>query len=100
MPYQRGTGSVELELSRVQSCLEDLEPDVTTLKQEVAKIKLDMASYEGSLRVIIWLNLVIIGLLSSLIITLFAWGLNHITIRAAVTQSELHAPAEAGNPPF
>jgi hypothetical protein len=79
--FKRGNGSVEVELANVQSCLEVLDPlvrDAGGLEARVNILESDRDEWKGSLRVIIWLNGVIIGIL----LLLLGWCLQHVTIRA------------------
>lgn len=65
----------------MQSCLEVLDPlvrDKGGIEERVDGLESDRDNWKGSLRVIIWLNGVIIGIL----LLLGGWCLQHLTIRA------------------
>jgi hypothetical protein len=89
MVYQRGTGSVELELSRVQSCLEVVDPKVDDLADRVDSLEATRDKIEGKFTVIVWLVGVNITLMLSLLVALFTWGLNHITVRVYDVKPQL-----------
>lgn len=63
----------EWRKSKVDPTLGDLEKRTDSLEQ-------DRDTLKGSLRVIIWLNGVIIAMIIGGMVALFAWGLGHITI--------------------
>ncbi len=81
--YKRGSGSVEVELANVQSCLEELHPTIMDLEYDVRELRSDRDSVKGMLKVIVAFQALIVGL----IITLFSWGLNHMTFRADFYES-------------
>ena len=81
MPYQRGTGSVEVELSRVQTTLEYLDPKMGVMEGRVDVLESFRDTIQGSLRVIIWMNGVVITILVAMILALFGWGLSRITLK-------------------
>ena len=62
----------EWRKSKIDPALGDLEKRTDSLEQ-------DRDTLKGSLRVIIWLNGVIIAMIISTILALFTWGLGHIT---------------------
>ena len=103
MVYQRGVGSVEVELARVQSALEDVVPEVARQGVRIDSLESDRDNARGSLRVIIWLNGIIIGLFVVLIGTLFSWGLSHISIHANLgsgpSTSAVQSPQDSSNSP-
>jgi hypothetical protein len=78
MAFRRGTGSVEVELASVQTYLEGtVDPAICQIDELLAfKNKT-----QGQFTVIIVLNSAILVLVTGLIITLFTWGLNHITLK-------------------
>ena len=81
MAYQRGSGSVELELSRVQSCLEILDPQMDDLAKKVDSLESSRDKLDARIAIIVWLVGINITLMVGLILSLFAWGLNHITLK-------------------
>jgi hypothetical protein len=85
MAYFRGSGSVEVELARVQSWVEDADPRIDAVEKAQEKVQSDIDGWKGSQRVIIWLIGVNISLMCGLIIALFVWGLDHITLKAHFT---------------
>lgn len=82
MTYQRGTGSVELELSKVQSWVEQADPTLCDVTKRVDGLESSRDKMDGKLVIIVWLVGINVGLMTALILTLFAWGLNHITLKA------------------
>jgi hypothetical protein len=85
--FKRGKDSIEVELANVQSCLEVLDPlirDRGGLEERVDELESDRDTWKGSLRIIIWLNGVIIGIL----LLLGGWCLQHLTIRASFDKSD------------
>ena len=95
MAYQRGRGSVEVELANLQSAVEDAVPRISRLEANVDDLQSDRDSLKGSLRVIIWMNGIMLSLLIALIIALFSWGLNHLSMHAALTEA---TPQDAAIP--
>ena len=96
MPFQRGSGTVNVELARIQTYIEsEVEPELTMLRQTTSELKADRDSLKGSLRVIIWLNGVILGLVVAMIVSLFSWGLNHISLKAEF--GRISTPITASN---
>jgi hypothetical protein len=89
--YQRGQGSVERELEKVQSCLESLDPAVQRLEEDVRELRSDRDEHKGMLRVIAVLQVLIVGLL----IALFSWGLNHMTFHSDFEQHSRNNPQQA-----
>ena len=92
--YRRGSGSVEVELANIQSCLEELTPDVDDLKRDVRELRADRDRAYGMLKVIALLQVLIIGLL----IALFEWGLNHMSFHAdfiEVPHSSISQPVQS-----
>ena len=95
MVYQRGTGSVELELSKVQSVLEVLDPRVEKLETRVDSLESSRDKMDGKLVIIVWLVGLNVTLMIGLILTLFTWGLSHISLKANF--GELSTQQDAGN---
>jgi hypothetical protein len=98
--YQRGEGTVEVELSRVQSWLEIADPVIAKMADRVDSLESYRDINQGSLRIIIWLNGIILALMVGMIVALFTWGLSHISLRVEnIPQSEhsaLESPQDAG----
>jgi len=73
-----------LELSKVQGVLEALDPAVAVLEEDVRQLREDRASAMGMLKVIAVLQVLIVGLL----VSLFSWGLNHMTFHSDYERPE------------
>ncbi len=79
MSYRRGGESVEMELSKIQGYLEDvINPALIEFDKDIRELRSDRDNAKGMLKVIVALQALIIGL----IISLFSWGLNHMSFRA------------------
>jgi hypothetical protein len=77
--YRRGGDSVEMELSKIQSYIEDvISPTLNEFDKDIRELRTDRDSAKGMLKVIVALQALIIGL----IIACFSWGLNHMSFRA------------------
>jgi len=98
--YQRGNGSVELELSRVQSCLESLDPAVEDLKLKVDSLESSRDKMDGKLVIIVWLVGLNVTLMIGLLITLFGWGLGHITLKAEFANGRTYLDAATPTPEY
>lgn len=80
-----------MELSKVQSCLEVLDPAVEKLKEQVDSLESSRDKMDGKLVIIVWLVGLNVSLMIGLLITLFGWGLGHITLKAEfANHSSLH----------
>ncbi len=84
MTYRRGGDSVEMELSKIQSYIEDvISPTLNEFDKDIRELRSDRDSAKGMLKVIVALQALIIGL----IIACFSWGLNHMSFRADFYES-------------
>ena len=70
--YQRGSGSVEVELANLQSAVERIDPDVRECKDRVDSLE----GTRDNVRGMLWLILAGQGLVVGLIL----WGLNHVHV--------------------
>lgn len=76
----------------ISSRLEDHELRIRDLEEQSAE-------WKGSLRVIVWLNGIILALVLGLIVALFGWGLSHITLKAEFKpDSPVSQNQDAGGP--
>ena len=92
--YQRGSGTVEQELEKLQSTMELLDPRVCDLEDDVRSLRTDRDSAKGMLKVILAGQALIVGIL----LALFTWGLNHMTFHSDWERPQLHsenAPQQA-----
>ncbi len=76
--YQRGSGSVEMELSRVQSCLEDLHPQVISQDERIDRLESKNDKAETLIKVAIAVS----SFTFALVLAFFTWALNHMSFRA------------------
>jgi hypothetical protein len=76
--YQRGTGSVEVELANLQSEVERIGPIIRDSADRIDNLESDRDSAKGMLKVIAVLQTIMI--LS--FIALLGWGLNHVTFHS------------------
>jgi len=85
---------VEQELERLQSAVEYIDPRVCAIEEDVRDLRSFRDSASGILKVIAVLQVLIIGL----IVSLFSWGLNHMTFHSDFERPQLHsenAPQQA-----
>lgn len=103
MVYRRGQDTPQVELANLQSFAEDADVTLKELTQRVDQLESRWDQIQGSLKVLLWMNGIITGLMVMLLITLFAWGLSHISIRAVgtpmITSSQADPPQDSGLPP-
>lgn len=85
--YQRGQGTVEQELEKVQSVLEYLDPRVCDVEADVRELRTDRDTAKGMLKIIVLLQVLIVGL----IVAAFSWGLNHMTFHTDYEQHPYHS---------
>lgn len=86
-----------MEVSRIQSCLEVLDPAVSALEGKVDVLESNRDRMDGKLLIIVWLVGVNVSLMIGLIITLFSWGLGHISLKAEFAQ---HPAQETADSPY
>lgn len=101
MTFRRGTGSVEVELASIQTWAEGIDPVVEGHTAEIGQLRTFKDSTEGKFTVIVWMNGIILALVTGMIVALFAWGLSHITLRVSsdpTSITESHSPQESGVP--
>ena len=82
--YQRGSGSVEVELANLQSEVEAIGPRLRVVEEDVRELRADRDRAYGMLKVIAALQVVIIGMF----IAVFTWGLNHMTFHSDYERPE------------
>lgn len=95
--YQRGRGSIEVEMANMQSVLEILDPKVAGIEGRVDQLESDRDTAKGMLKVIMVLEILIVGL----VVALFAWGLNHMSFHSDFERpehSDIHAPQDSAMP--
>ena len=102
MVYRRGQDTVQVELANLQSFAEDADVTLRELSQRVDQLESHWDKIQGSLKVLVWMNGIVMSLVVLLIGALFVWGLNHITIRAVaspmITSSEISPPQDTSLP--
>ena len=81
MAYQPGNGTVEVELAKLQIFAVDADEDIVKLKKDYGDLKEIKDKLLGSLKVLIWMNGIIMAVLVVILGTVLTWSLNHITIR-------------------
>ena len=93
--YQRGSGSVEVELANLQSEVERIGPVVRNVEDRVDDLESSRDSISGMLKVIAGLQVLVVGML----IALFSWGLNHMTFHSEWEKPEhsrVQLPQDSG----
>ena len=76
--YQRGSGSVDVELANLQSEVERIGPVVRDVEERVDDLESSRDSVGGMLKVIAASQALIIAM----IVAFFTWLLNHVTFHA------------------
>jgi len=79
-----------------------VDPKLASHSTRLTVVETNQSEWKGSVRVIIWLNGIILSLVIVLLGTLFGWGLSHVTLRvesaSPSTIGAVQSPQDAALP--